>query len=193
MSRRCLCLPKYTQSHIIHYTSQTMRSSSISRWTSVLLMLLGLAQAHTVITYPGYRGNNLHTNGTVTESNGLGVAYDTKNGSYIFPYGMEWIYPCEQDTFHGAQTRKLTGSRRWNAQIDQPNQMACQRWCSGLPAGLVSGPCDCLDLCQHGIRRDPTEHEPSGRFTIPDQRPVQRPLPGYCVFAPGASAGQYQC
>ncbi|EKV12965.1 gpi anchored protein [Penicillium digitatum] len=70
-------------------------TKSISRWASVLLLLcLGLAHAHTVITYPGYRGNNLHTNGTVAQSNGLGVAYDVKNGSYIFPYGMEWIYPC---------------------------------------------------------------------------------------------------
>ncbi|KAJ5602861.1 hypothetical protein N7537_005817 [Penicillium hordei] len=68
---------------------------SISRWASVLLLLcLGLAHAHTVITYPGYRGNNLHTNGTVEQANGLGVAYDVKNGSYIYPYGMEWIYPC---------------------------------------------------------------------------------------------------
>jgi hypothetical protein len=74
-------------------------TQSISRWASVLLLLcLGLAQAHTVITYPGYRGNNLHTNGTVEQANGLGVAYDVKNGSYIFPYGMEWIYPCKQDS-----------------------------------------------------------------------------------------------
>ena len=76
-------------------------SLSIPRWASVLLILcLGLAQAHTVITYPGYRGNNLHTNGTVAQANGLGVAYDVKNGSYIFPYGMEWIYPCKQDIFN---------------------------------------------------------------------------------------------
>jgi hypothetical protein len=34
------------------------------------LLCLGLAQAHTVITYPGYRGNNLHLNGTVQQSNG---------------------------------------------------------------------------------------------------------------------------
>ncbi|OQE12071.1 hypothetical protein PENVUL_c001G08299 [Penicillium vulpinum] len=70
-------------------------TQSISRWTSVILLLcLGLAQAHTVITYPGYRGNNLHTNGTVEQADGLGVAYDAKNGSLIYPYGMEWIYPC---------------------------------------------------------------------------------------------------
>ncbi|KAI9894606.1 MAG: hypothetical protein M1814_001961 [Vezdaea aestivalis] len=31
--------------------------------------------AHTVISYPGWRGNNFHTNST-------------------FPYGMQWMYPC---------------------------------------------------------------------------------------------------
>lgn len=34
-----------------------------------------LASAHTVITYPGWRGNNLITNEE-------------------FPYGMQWMYPC---------------------------------------------------------------------------------------------------
>lgn len=34
-----------------------------------------LASAHTIITYPGWRGNNLITNAT-------------------FPYGMQWMYPC---------------------------------------------------------------------------------------------------
>ena len=32
--------------------------------------------AHTVLTYPGWRGDNLVTNDT-------------------FPYGMQWMYPCE--------------------------------------------------------------------------------------------------
>lgn len=72
-----------------------MAVHSVSRWATLLVLLcIGLAQAHTVITYPGYRGNNLHTNGTVAEANGLGVAWDEKNGSYIFPYGMMWMYPC---------------------------------------------------------------------------------------------------
>ncbi|OQD73471.1 hypothetical protein PENDEC_c015G04559 [Penicillium decumbens] len=66
----------------------------ISHWTTVVLLCASLSHAHSVITYPGYRGNNLHTNGTIAEAKGLGVAYDTKNGSYIYPYGMEWIYPC---------------------------------------------------------------------------------------------------
>jgi len=37
--------------------------------------LLAVVQAHTVITYPGWRGDNLVTNDT-------------------FPYGMQWMYPC---------------------------------------------------------------------------------------------------
>jgi len=42
---------------------------------AVGLVLLGLGDAHTVMTYPGWRGDNLVTNDT-------------------FPYGMQWMYPC---------------------------------------------------------------------------------------------------
>ncbi|KAF7955107.1 uncharacterized protein EAE97_000366 [Botrytis byssoidea] len=49
-------------------------------FTTSILTLLAittsvLVQAHTVITYPGWRGDNLITNET-------------------FPYGMQWMYPC---------------------------------------------------------------------------------------------------
>lgn len=46
--------------------------------TSTLLALASaaLASAHTVITYPGWRGNNLKDNDE-------------------FPYGMQWTYPCK--------------------------------------------------------------------------------------------------
>ncbi|KAK0749145.1 hypothetical protein B0T18DRAFT_98601 [Schizothecium vesticola] len=45
--------------------------------SSTLLCIAGalLASAHTVITYPGWRGNNL-----ITDED--------------FPYGMQWMYPC---------------------------------------------------------------------------------------------------
>ena len=60
---------------------------------AVSLLLLSIwtlaVNAHTVITYPGYRGNNLHTNGSLVETGGLGES----NGTY--PYGMQWAYPCE--------------------------------------------------------------------------------------------------
>lgn len=69
---------------------------SITRWATVIALLcMGFVHAHTVIVYPGYRGNNLHTNGTVEEADGLGTA--SVNGSYIFPYGMMWNYPCKKD------------------------------------------------------------------------------------------------
>ncbi|KAL5118737.1 hypothetical protein ACEQ8H_003414 [Pleosporales sp. CAS-2024a] len=57
-----------------------------------------LAAAHTVMLYPGSRGNNLHTNGTVSPTDpsippgSLGINWD--NGTYGFPYGMQWMYPC---------------------------------------------------------------------------------------------------
>jgi len=45
--------------------------------SSTLAVLAGasVAAAHTIITYPGWRGDNLITNET-------------------FPYGMQWMYPC---------------------------------------------------------------------------------------------------
>lgn len=54
-----------------------------------LLGLASLVSAHTVITYPGWRGDNLHSNGTVYESSGLGIGPNN-----TFPYGMQWMYPC---------------------------------------------------------------------------------------------------
>lgn len=52
-----------------------------------------IARAHTVITYPGWRGDNLHTNGTVYDTDGLGAGGDNSSGLY-YPYGMQWQYPC---------------------------------------------------------------------------------------------------
>jgi hypothetical protein len=40
------------------------------------IWLVVRANAHTVITYPGWRGDNLITNTT-------------------WPYGMQWSYPCK--------------------------------------------------------------------------------------------------
>ncbi|KAH8701734.1 hypothetical protein BGW36DRAFT_104179 [Talaromyces proteolyticus] len=69
--------------------------STPSIWTALAVLSLFLLQAinaHTIIVYPGYRGNNLQTNGTVAEANGLGQA--VVNDTSIFPYGMMWMYPC---------------------------------------------------------------------------------------------------
>lgn len=56
-----------------------------------------LAAAHVVITYPGWRGNNLHTNGTNADGSipegSLGIDY-LGNGTLGYPYGMQWMYPC---------------------------------------------------------------------------------------------------
>ncbi|EHY60482.1 hypothetical protein HRR83_000240 [Exophiala dermatitidis] len=66
-----------------------MRSTSVFY---ALLSLLSLVSAHTVITYPGWRGDNLHSNGTAVDTHGLGT-YGDKD-QYLFPYGMQWMYPC---------------------------------------------------------------------------------------------------
>lgn len=51
----------------------------MNRLLSVLALLLGawtsFVSAHTIITYPGQRGNNLQSNAT-------------------FPNGFQWMYPC---------------------------------------------------------------------------------------------------
>lgn len=65
--------------------------------TICLVAIIALVQdsvAHTVITYPGWRGDNLHSSGTVNDTNGLGsLALD--NGTILFPFGMQWQYPCK--------------------------------------------------------------------------------------------------
>jgi hypothetical protein len=69
-------------------------STSSSQWIAGALLCMGQVSAHTVIVYPGYRGNNLHTTGEVEDVGGLGVAYDSDNETLVYPYGMQWIYPC---------------------------------------------------------------------------------------------------
>lgn len=49
----------------------------LSHMVSLLVIALAeLVLAHTIITYPGWRGNNLITNDS-------------------FPFGMQWMYPCK--------------------------------------------------------------------------------------------------
>lgn len=69
--------------------------TSLTQWTALVVTILSCVNwvnAHTIIVYPGYRGNNLHTNGSVEEADGLGAAF--VNDTTIYPYGMQWMYPC---------------------------------------------------------------------------------------------------
>lgn len=56
------------------------------RTVAALTSILTLVNSHTVIVYPGWRGDNLIANCTV------GVD-DYSTG--CFPYGMQWMYPCK--------------------------------------------------------------------------------------------------
>ncbi|OAG44277.1 hypothetical protein AYO21_01273 [Fonsecaea monophora] len=67
------------------------------RTALTLLSLVSLISAHTVITYPGWRGDNLVSNGTTVETNGLGqyaIGDSVEQQDYLYPYGMQWMYPC---------------------------------------------------------------------------------------------------
>lgn len=65
-------------------------------WLLAIITSASLATAHTVITYPGWRGNNLHANGTVPEDNPESIGIDHyENGTNAFPWGMQWMYPCK--------------------------------------------------------------------------------------------------
>jgi hypothetical protein len=61
--------------------------------------LLTQVSAHLVITYPGWRGNNLHDSGRTAQDaipeDGLGVHYNNASQQLEYPYGMQWIYPCK--------------------------------------------------------------------------------------------------
>jgi hypothetical protein len=73
-----------------------IRRTSLSlRIVALSFLLASFASAHTVITYPGWRGNNLHTNGTTQDTNGLVVAPSGNGTDLYHPYGMQWEYPCK--------------------------------------------------------------------------------------------------
>jgi len=87
-ARDSLCLP-----------AQPVRAQRVNMfsltWLLAVITTLSVASAHTVITYPGWRGNNLHTNGTAPEDNpgSRGIDYN-EEGDPSFPWGMQWMYPC---------------------------------------------------------------------------------------------------
>lgn len=60
----------------------------------ILSTLSALVSSHTIITYPGWRGNNLHTVGNVTDVGTDGLGVGGVGGNFTYPYGMQWIYPC---------------------------------------------------------------------------------------------------
>jgi hypothetical protein len=135
---------------------------------SLIALCTSLISAHTVVTYPGWRGDNLVTNDT-------------------FPYGMQWMYPCKSKSYligrAWAKLRGLDGGylwgrpklcsinstiffsysqniachplthlhRRWYAHIEEQNNMAITRGSCSYPARLVPGSRNGLLLHQLGI------------------------------------------
>ena len=60
------------------------------------LALAAYATAHLELTYPGTRGNNLLDNNGNKTACIKGSKDDYNGAGGCFPYGMEWMYPCEQ-------------------------------------------------------------------------------------------------
>jgi len=58
---------------------------SILSLLAVLSAFVWIAPAHTILTYPGWRGDNLL-------SSGIAGVDDYTTGN--FPYGRQWMYPC---------------------------------------------------------------------------------------------------
>lgn len=88
-------LPTHTHTHTLAHASMVRLSALVFAAAS-----WSLATAHTVIVYPPWRGNNIHTNGTVAENDASippgsrGMNYHNDTDSYGYPYGMQWMYPC---------------------------------------------------------------------------------------------------
>ncbi|ODH26407.1 hypothetical protein ACO22_04625 [Paracoccidioides brasiliensis] len=73
------------------------RNQSLKPWWAILLITFFASSvtAHTVITYPGWRGNNLHSTGNMSSLQGMAIARSPNNESeLLYPLGMQWAYPC---------------------------------------------------------------------------------------------------
>ena len=148
----------------------TMLSSSrvLLLVVSSLLLLASFVSAHTVITYPGWRGDNLQKNGSLEETGGLGVG---PNNTY--PYGMQWIYPCMFVTKVEILIFWLA-SRRRNANDHEPNQVANPRRGGLCPARMVYRSPNCFLLHKPWDGNTPAEHVVANDACFSDRRSIGR-------------------
>lgn len=107
---------------------------------------ISIAYAHTIITYPGWRGNNLHTNGTVPEHNPGSLGIDFDNGTAAFPWGQQWIYPCKHDNTCDNENCQLTINHQaaaCHSQRTAPNGLSTEAACQSSLDGsrATASPC----------------------------------------------------
>jgi hypothetical protein len=98
---------------------------------AVGLVLLGLGDAHTVLTYPGWRGDNLVTNDT-------------------FPYGMQWMYPCEYSFLLGLWKGGKEGRKQSSCGYEDGIEGGDRKRRLLCPALLCSSACERGKLCLPG-------------------------------------------
>lgn len=144
---------------------------------ATLLLLIvsawpNLAAGHVVITYPGWRGNNLARNDA-------------------FPFGMQWSYPCMFLATHPASGRFLTLSCRWGPiRHSESHRMAHQRRCHRLPAWLVRGPRICAHVYQPRPRFAARQLLDADGAHVRDHRSKQPAIPLNALPAAGIIAGR---
>ena len=161
---------------------------TLTMFPSTLLAIASAAvvSAHTVITYPGWRGNNLVTNHT-------------------FPYGMQWMYPCEFSQLRTSPPHKaleLTTISRWRHASDtEQDVLVNTRRRHRLPTRLVPRPRHSIRLHEHRLwkrrprRKPPTwrpaKHEQPHDRALSAPRPQQEPLPRHLLPPAGAPARKH--
>ena len=165
-------------------------SKSLLTAATCLFSLLSLVSAHTVITYPGWRGNNLHTYGNVTDPgvDGLGAG---PNGTY--PYGMQWIYPCMTGSQFLRKSMILTTSRRRYASLEQSHPLACDRRRRRLPTRLVPRSLLRSHLHQPRRRHDTSKHVDAYAIRICNHWTHQCGIPRQRLHASSSTTRQLHC
>lgn len=109
---------------------------AFSSWTS----------AHTVITYPGWRGNNLRNSSDIVTAKGLGVDTNSSSPDGLgYPYGMQWIYPCtSMNSLCATCSRRIRGANSCPTGGGQPISQNRTKWpvkggAIGIQPGWFSG------------------------------------------------------
>jgi hypothetical protein len=164
---------------------------------SALAAVCTQVSAHLVFTYPGWRGDNLHSSGLTPEGtipqDGLGANVDS-NGTLVYPYGMQWIYPCKLLQFSEfTRTDYLTGYYRWwHGNVKQQNKMGNKWWCSCISTRLVFGSSNGFYLYQPWSRHIPVKYVLPNGTSLPNYWPFKQRVPGNLLLTASSSTTEFK-
>lgn len=164
--------------------------------TICLPFFAAIVSSHTVITYPGWRGDNLHTNGSISGDNGTYVPDGTHGlgvgDNNTYPYGMQWMYPCTLSPPPLPSKSPLTSMsiRRRHAHVKQPHQMACRRRRRRSTTRLVPRPLIGAHVHQPRRRNSTPELLAANADGLWHHGPEQHRIHWQHLHAAGAATGQ---